>query len=145
MVVPPPPSKFKPKKNENITACDYYVRSLIFAVSMCFLRNKIMLLARKDTAECTYPSTMYIWSHLGLAWLIPMLILIACVFRYNPLAQRLENRSVTGVKQIPLRNHLPIFRFNKFKNKSPETVAPPALHLLKVISFTALLSRPRRS
>jgi hypothetical protein len=133
MVVPPPPSKSKTKKIENKSACDHYVNLLIVVITMCFSKNKIMHLA------CYYTELKS-----GNFWLIPTIILTVCMFRNNQLAQRRETRSVTGTKQTPLRNHLPIFRSNSPISNPPETVAPPALHLHKVIVCTALFCSPRR-
>ena len=50
------------------------------------------------------------WSHLGLVWLIPMLILITCLFRFNPRAARetLYDGSKTDTAKEP---------FLSFQNK----------------------------
>ncbi len=133
MVVPPPPSKSKSKKNENKTACDHYVNLLIVVVTICFSKNKILHLA------CYYTDSKSDNFQLTLS-----IILTACMFRNYQLAQRRETRSVMGTKQTPLRNHIPIFKSNSSNSNPPETVAPPALHLHKVIVCIALFCSPRR-
>jgi hypothetical protein len=130
MVVPPPPSKSKTKKIVNKT--DGGVNLLINVISLCSSKNKIMYLAYYYTDSESDPFRLAI-----------SIILTACMFRNYQLVWQRETCPVTGTKQTPLRSHLPIFRLNIFDSNHPETVAPPALHLHKVIVCTALFCSPR--
>jgi hypothetical protein len=131
MVVPPPPSKSKSKKIKKKTFCDAII--VITILSICLSNNKSMHLA------CYYTD-----SKIDVFRPTLSIILTVCMFRKYLLGWRRVTRPVTGTKQTPLRNHLPIFRLKLFDNNLPETVATPALHLHKVIVCTALFYSPRR-
>ena len=140
MVVPPPPSKFKPIKKTEINVCASYVHLIIFATITCAMFNKYSIPNRKDMTDCTVNT----WYHFDSVWLINMLFLTACLFRCNFFLRQQEKPSRTSEKQASLRNRLSLFRTKKVNHISPETEALPALQLRQVIKYTALLPRHRR-
>ena len=139
MVVPPPPSKFKPIKKTETNVCASYVHLIVFATMTCAMFNKFSIPNRKDMTDCTVNT----WYHFDSVWLIDMLFLTACLFRC-PFLRQQEKPSRTSAKQASLRNRPSLFRTQKVNYISPETEALPAPQLRQVIKYTALLPRHRR-